>query len=1136
MAITSVRKQLLVNSAIALSMAAFVGAVPVNASALSITAAQTTTQSPTANGEAITITGAGDVDTSGGATKAIDINGFTHTTLAVTAADTSHGVKSATASAVSVTGTSSLDSLVLNTGRITSAAIAAETGTIILDGAANTTAITNATGNTISNTGVGGTTILVGGTGLANQTVTIGNAGTISSHNDGAAVAINVNDNDGGSTATVNNTGTITATGGTAFRVGTGNTGTLNNSGTGTVAGAITGVTTGILNVSNSSSGAITGNITGGSGTTTITNSGSGGIAGNVNLGTGALSTLGVTAGAITGNVQMGNTGQITTLASTTAATVTGTIDGPGKLVIGTNTTQGGAIGNGTALTRITVNDGATLTGNGNAIKTTGTNGIILGSSTAGTAGLTLGTGAVTGNIDGNAAGNGVLTYGAANTLVAASNIGSNNALKSVNIGAFVVDDTIGDTIRATDIKIANGGTLKTGATNVTGSISGATANGGTLELTTVGGAVATQSSAIGTTSAGVVSGLAGFKIDDGVTFNQNANINATTITVGSGASGVLTQTAGTTTGAIRIGSGGIVNYNGGTLGATVDGVGNGLGTLNINTNLTTSAYTIGNNTGLALVTVGAGDTLLMGSDLYSTQTTVSGALDYGAVANTVHGNLALNATGSVDVRNLTTDAVTGTFNTAAGSSIKSTSTATGGFGKLTVSGANTIASGTNLKLTVLDTGAANTGIAAGNYTIVDGTGGAGTHILNSNIYVNGAQTNDTGVIGITSTSNGGGTEDAVISVTRRAINAALGQSANETKVATALLGSAAGSLTPIKTTLSNYNTGASLNSALDSLTPQADNGITQGIYANASQSLDIMQTRLENARDGGKASGDTIGSQGVWAEGFGGVANQDDRNGVSGYEADTYGFIAGADKQMGDDTRLGISANYARTNIDSNDNLKSTDVDTYQVNIYGTHDLGNNFYADGVAGFAWNRFSSDRDIPAGPGHADADYNGQTYLARIGGGYRYYVPQTNIDITPTVNVTYAHSNFDDYNESGAGALDMHVSNDSVDVLEPRVGVKAGYTFKSDDMKIRPEIRASYGYDVIGDNQVTNSTFNGTSTSFKTEGADAQQGGLDVGGSIDLISHNSVTVSADYDYQVKKDYDDNSGMLRVRYDF
>lgn len=1124
----SVKKQLLVKSAMALGFAALAAAPNAQAAWTNPLAGNpTTTQTASANGQTLGLTGTDTITTTNAV--AASSGNFTGLILSVNDTSAANGISSTgDFSTVAITGTGALNTLNNTSGTITGTGLATSgNATVLLGGAANTTTITNAAPSTISNTANGGATIMT--SGANKQTVTINNAGTISATNNAGSIAIDVAGT-GGSSVALNNTGTVSAgANGTAVNVLAGNSATVANSGAGSITGALTANGTGTLTVTNSGTATIAGNITGGTGAVSVTNSGTGAITGNVNLGTAATSTLVLSGtGGVTGNVQMGNAGQLTTLSG---GAVSGTINGPGNLVVATNTAQGGAIGGTTALTKITVNDGDTLTGAaGAAIKA---DSIVLGSGSAGNAGLTLNTGVVTGSIDGNAAGNGVLTFNANNTLAAASNIGANNALKTVTINnGFTVDDSAAnDTIKATNVTIGSGSTLKlgTGTVTATNGINGTAAGNGTLEFA----GSQTNASAIGNTAK-----LNVVKVDNGATVANTKNITANTITVGGGTSGALNQSAGTITGAVGIAAGGTLGLSGtGNVVGAIDGTGAGTGTLNLaNTLVETGTNTVGGTNGLAAININNGGALTINNNTGSTLTTVNngGTLTFGSTGKTLDGAVTANSGGIVDVGH-GTNTTTGVVNTQSGSTIAVTE-AGGTFGKLTTGGSNTIVSGTKLGLTVADTGANGTALTNGTYTLVDGSGASATRILNSNLYINGTQTTDTGLITITSTSNAAAQQDVAVTVTRRALNAATGQTSNETAVVNAINGSAAAGLAATKTRLNNYNTASSLNSAAEELTPESDNSITQGVYQTTTQAMDILQTRLENARDDGKSSGDTNGAQGVFAEGFGSWASQDNRDGVQGYDADTYGFIVGADKQLGGNSRVGISANYARTNVDSNDNNKTNDIDTYQVNLFGTHDFGNNFYADGIAGFAWNHFDTERDIPGAGARAEGDFNGQTYLARIGGGYRYYVGKTNFDITPTVNLTYAHSDFDDYTEKGAGALNLRVSNDSVDILEPRVGVKAGYTFKSDTMRIRPEVRASYGYDVIGDNQVTQSTFTGTTATFRTEGADAQQGGLDVGAGIDLISHNNVTVSADYDYQVKKDFDDNSALVRIRYDF
>jgi outer membrane autotransporter protein len=310
---------------------------------------------------------------------------------------------------------------------------------------------------------------------------------------------------------------------------------------------------------------------------------------------------------------------------------------------------------------------------------------------------------------------------------------------------------------------------------------------------------------------------------------------------------------------------------------------------------------------------------------------------------------------------------------------------------------------------------------------------------------------------------------------------------------------------------------------------------------SNAVQkSLDVVGTRASELRAGidnsvsGMAAGNSVHDKGIWAQAFGTTSTQDTRNGVIGYDADTGGAAVGADMIVADHTRAGLSVSYARTNVDANGVNQSTDIDTYQGNLYAFHDMGQ-WYADGTLGFAWQKYNSDRFISAPSSTANGDYDGQTYTVRANTGYRYNA-SNGFQIIPNGGLTYINNRISGYTETGAGGLNLQVSDYNSQALFGRVGFDVAKDFANNGMVIRPVIRAAYLYDFIGDEASTNALFTGGGAAFRVSDASPARSSFNVGASLNLITTKNVTLSADYDYLTKQDYDSHSGMLRARFGF
>lgn len=334
--------------------------------------------------------------------------------------------------------------------------------------------------------------------------------------------------------------------------------------------------------------------------------------------------------------------------------------------------------------------------------------------------------------------------------------------------------------------------------------------------------------------------------------------------------------------------------------------------------------------------------------------------------------------------------------------------------------------------------------------------------------------------------------------------------------------------------------TASEVAEALKTLNPNVSGSITAASAAAADASIGVVQNRMEVASNAASsnvvATGSSAYNSGVWGEVFGSTADQDVRGGVRGYQADTLGFAIGADTKIDDMTVVGASIAYANTEADAAASNTvadgTTEIDSYQGNLYAVRDYGK-WYGDALAGFTYNRYDTTRNIFTG-GQATADFDGQQYTARVGGGYKVDL-QGGVKLTPIAGLKYTYLTVDKYTESGAGALT--VDNDDIQSLKSDLGFKVNYPVIDGSVTYTPEFRAAWIYDFIGDEQQATSFFNGIGgTQFTSKGADVAKNAFNLGVGLAIMAQDNVTVSFDYDWTTKEDYDNHAGSLKARFAF
>ena len=211
------------------------------------------------------------------------------------------------------------------------------------------------------------------------------------------------------------------------------------------------------------------------------------------------------------------------------------------------------------------------------------------------------------------------------------------------------------------------------------------------------------------------------------------------------------------------------------------------------------------------------------------------------------------------------------------------------------------------------------------------------------------------------------------------------------------------------------------------------------------------MFGRLASLRgDTGLSSGDSTGrGLKVWVQPFVAGLQQDRKDGVDGFDADTYGVLVGGDVNVGHNFRLGAAIGYDNTHIDATgaSSGNNASVDGYQGSIYGTY-AANRFYVDGLVGLKYNSYDTKRSSLGTS--ARADFDGLQYSARAETGYD--LNANRLIITPNASFNFTYLDTDSYTETG-GFLNNHVnSNDNTSAMS-ELGVKFAYPLKTADATV-----------------------------------------------------------------------------------
>ena len=295
-----------------------------------------------------------------------------------------------------------------------------------------------------------------------------------------------------------------------------------------------------------------------------------------------------------------------------------------------------------------------------------------------------------------------------------------------------------------------------------------------------------------------------------------------------------------------------------------------------------------------------------------------------------------------------------------------------------------------------------------------------------------------------------------------------------------------------------------------------------------------VIQARIESNL--GLSSGDEfLGDKRFWIKPFGSWADQDDDNGVSGFDAETWGLAFGVDSARYDKLRLGAAFAYANSNVDSNSEIAPHDlnIDAYQLILYGSYSVAQdtelNFQFD--AGLNKNR--SSRTIAFTNSVADAKFDTYTAHAGIGLGRAYSI-NGKTKITPSLRADYTWIKEKSYNESGAGLLNLDVSGRDVEALVLSIDGKLTHRL---DNNTTLTAKLGVGYDTINEDAGITSAYAGApASSFVTAGIERDPwiGHVSLG-LVHALS-NGTEITASYDVEGRNNFNNQTASIKARWAF
>jgi outer membrane lipase/esterase len=204
-----------------------------------------------------------------------------------------------------------------------------------------------------------------------------------------------------------------------------------------------------------------------------------------------------------------------------------------------------------------------------------------------------------------------------------------------------------------------------------------------------------------------------------------------------------------------------------------------------------------------------------------------------------------------------------------------------------------------------------------------------------------------------------------------------------------------------------------------------------------------------------------------------GGVSERASTASSAGFNLDSVGGTIGTEYRLSSNAFIGGAFDYSNPKARLFNNAGTTDVNSYQLGVYGAW-VNSNFFAQGLATFGWQNYSNSRPGVVSPLSSQTD--GTTVVAAGKVGYLFGVGQGQIG--PIGGLTYARARLNGYTETGDPVLTLTVGRQLAETLVGSIGAQFRSAFVVNGRIISPYVNLTLEDDFVGNGR--NIQFDATS--------------------------------------------------------
>lgn len=262
-----------------------------------------------------------------------------------------------------------------------------------------------------------------------------------------------------------------------------------------------------------------------------------------------------------------------------------------------------------------------------------------------------------------------------------------------------------------------------------------------------------------------------------------------------------------------------------------------------------------------------------------------------------------------------------------------------------------------------------------------------------------------------------------------------------------------------------------------------------------------------------------------LWAYGMGLFGDKGSDTDVTGYSFQGSGAMLGFDLPLFERFRLGLAGTWQDTDVDFDRPGSKGRIRNTGLAVYGSYESGGLLFADLALQQLWNRYDTERQIDfAGvTRHATSDHEGRVFAAQGSVGLR--AAWKGFELEPRVGVRYASLHQEDFEEEGAGDLNLAIEDRSSDGLESFVALRLAHPFVvwEERLQIVPDLHGEWSRETLSPDRDIDASFAGLGdASFTVLGDHRARDEWSVGLGVVAILDERLRLELLYDYQEGRD--------------